>query len=88
MVCTERIVRQIFSSICSVIFEFFQQRMLKHVCVCVCVCVCVFVNLCSYKILLIRIHLEENMNANGISNYVIRGHYLHVTLLPLSFTAQ
>jgi len=54
----------------------------------VCVCVCVFVNLCSYKIPLIRIHLEENMDVNEISNFVIRGHYLHVTLLPLSFTAQ
>jgi hypothetical protein len=86
MVCTERNARQIFSSICNVIFERFQQRMLKRVCVCV--CVCLFVNLCSYKILLIRIHLEENMDVNGISNYVIRGHYLHVTLLPLSFTAQ
>ena len=56
--------------------------------VCMCVYVCVFVNLCSYKIPLIRIHLEENMDVNGISNYVIRGHYLHVTLLPLSFTAR
>jgi hypothetical protein len=55
---------------------------------CVCVCVCVLVSLCSYKILLIGIHLEENMDVNWISNYVIRGHYLHVTLLPLPFTAQ
>jgi hypothetical protein len=50
--------------------------------------VCMYVNLCSYKVFLIRIHLEENMGANGISSYVIAAYYQHSTLMSLSFITR
>lgn len=52
------------------------------------VCKFMCVNLCPYKMLLIRIHLEENMDADGISRYVITAYYLHSTLMSLSFIMQ